>query len=109
MLEVGLVKPPVEVGDIGTPLTSPAPEGDLERRSVARRRCGCAPEYKSRVVIGDEGCGRAGDRESGASPGDAIRELNRGLVSGIESPEKMELLGEKYELPPLENVEPLRL
>jgi len=33
-------------------------------------------------------------------------ELNRGLISGIE---KRELLGEKYELPQLENVEPLRL
>ena len=123
IFEIGLVKPLVEVGDIGTPLTSPEPVGDLERRSVVRRRCGCAPEYKSRVVIGEEGCGRAGERESGASPGDAIlrekyhyplntevedgaswyireerstyRELNRGLVSGIERLEKIEELGEK--------------
>jgi len=72
MFDIGLVKPLVEVGDIGTPLTSPDPDGDLERRSVVRRRCGVAPVYKSRVVIGDEGCGRAGERESGASPGDAI-------------------------------------
>jgi hypothetical protein len=36
-------------------------------------------------------------------------ELNRGLVSGIERPEKIEEVGEKYELPPLEYVEPLRL
>jgi len=72
MFETGLAKPLVEVGDIGTPLTSPEPDGDLERRSVVRRRCGVAPVYKSRVVIGDEGCGRAGERESGASPGDAI-------------------------------------
>jgi hypothetical protein len=72
MFETGLVNPLVEVGDIGTPLTSPEPDGLLERRSVVRRRCGVAPVYKSRVVIGDEGCGRAGERESGASPGDAI-------------------------------------
>jgi hypothetical protein len=72
ILETGLVKPLVDVGDIGTPLTSPDPDGDLERRSVVRRRCGVAPVYKSRVVIGEEGCGRAGERESGASPGDAI-------------------------------------
>jgi hypothetical protein len=76
IFEIGLVKPLVEVGDIGTPLTSPEPVGDLERRSVVRRRCGCAPEYKSRVVIGEEGCGRAGERESGASPGDAILREN---------------------------------
>jgi hypothetical protein len=36
-------------------------------------------------------------------------EFNRGLVSGIERPEKIEEVGEKYELPPLEYVEPLRL
>jgi hypothetical protein len=95
MFETGLAKPLVETGDIGTPLTSPEPEGDLERRSVVRRRSGVAPVYKSRVVIGDEECGRAGDRESGASPGDAIMELNRGLVSGIERLEKIEELGEK--------------
>jgi hypothetical protein len=95
MFETGLVKPLVEAGDIGTPLTSPEPDGDLERRSVVRRRWGVAPVYKSRVVIGEEGCGKAGDRESGASPGDAIMELNRGLVSGIERLEKIEELGEK--------------
>jgi hypothetical protein len=89
------VKPLVEIGDIGTPLVNPEPDGDLERRSAVRRRCGCAPEYKSRVVIGVEGCGRAGERESGASPGDAIRELSRGLVSGIERLEKIEEFGEK--------------
>jgi hypothetical protein len=72
IFETGLVKPLVEAGDIGTPLTSPEPDGDLERRSVVRRRWGVAPVYKSRVVIGEEGCGKAGDRESGASPGDAI-------------------------------------
>lgn len=75
ILETGLVKPLVDDGDIGTPLTSPDPDGDLERRSVVRRRCGVAPVYKSRVVIG-EGCGRAGERESGASPGDAILREN---------------------------------
>lgn len=95
ILETGLVKPLVGDGDIGTPLTSPDPDGDLERRSVVRRRWGVAPAYKSRVVIGEEGCVRAGERESGASPGDAIRELSRGFVSGIERLEKMELLGEK--------------
>jgi len=76
IFETGLVKPLVDVGDMGTPLVNPEPDGDLERRSVVRRRCGCAPEYKSRVVIGEEGCGKAGERESGASPGDAILREN---------------------------------
>jgi hypothetical protein len=69
---VGLVNPLFEEGDSGTPLAFPEIDGVLKRRSEVRRKCGVAPVYRSRVVIGDAGCGRAGERESGASPGDAL-------------------------------------
>jgi hypothetical protein len=65
---VGLVKPLVDEGDSGTPLTADVVEGDLERRSEVRRSCGVAPVYKSRVLRGDPGCGKADDRFGGASP-----------------------------------------
>lgn len=68
----GLVKPLVDGGDNGTPLTAPDSDGDRERRSEVRRRCGVAPVYKSRVVIGDPGWGKAGDRLGGASPADGL-------------------------------------
>lgn len=47
----------------------PEVDGDLEIPSV-RRKCGVAPEYKSRALIGDCGCGKAGEREGGAIPGE---------------------------------------
>jgi hypothetical protein len=48
----------------------PDVDGDLDIPS-ARRRCGVAPAYKSRVLIGDEVCGKAaGEREGGAMPGE---------------------------------------
>ena len=40
---VGLVNPPFEDGDRGTPLTVDGSEGDLERSSEVRRKCGVAP------------------------------------------------------------------
>lgn len=51
-------------------------EGDLVSRSDVRRRWGVAPVYKSRVAIGVDGCGRAGERESDASPGDVLYEYD---------------------------------
>lgn len=75
MLEMGLVKPLVEVGDSGTPLTPCGSDGDLSR-SDGRRRWGCAPAYRSRVFIGVEGWGNAGERDSGASPEDVLCEYD---------------------------------
>lgn len=54
---------------MGTPLTVPDADGDLDIPSVLRK-CGVAPAYKSRVLIGDDGCGKAGEREGGAIPGE---------------------------------------
>jgi hypothetical protein len=54
MFETGLVKPLVEVGDIGTLLSSPESDDDLERRPVVLRRCGVAPVHISCVVTGDK-------------------------------------------------------
>lgn len=67
MLEMGLVKPLVEGGDSGTPLTLCERDGDL-RYSDPRRRRGCVPEYRSRVFIGVDGWGNAGERDRDASP-----------------------------------------
>lgn len=78
---------PLEDGDSGTPLTAPEADGDLESRSDARRRWGVAVVYRPRVAIGDAGCGRAGDRDD-AIPGEALRELNRGLISVTENKEE---------------------
>jgi hypothetical protein len=89
---VGLEKPlVVDVGDSGTPLTADEREGDLERRSEVRRSWGVALVYKSRVLIGNPGCGKAGDRVGGASA-EWFNEPNRGLRSGIEN---IEEFGEK--------------
>lgn len=63
---VGLAKP-LDEGDNGTPLTVPDVDGDLDTPSVLRK-CGVPPAYKSRVLIGDVGCGKAGEREGGAIP-----------------------------------------
>jgi len=68
---VGLAKPLLDDGDSGTPLDVES-DGDLERSSEARRKWGVALVYKSRVLIGDIGWGKAGERESGAGPGDAL-------------------------------------
>ena len=64
----GLANPLLD-GDNGTPLTVPEVDGDLEIPS-ALRKCGVALAYKSRVLIGDCGCGKAGEREGGAIPGE---------------------------------------
>lgn len=68
---VGLVKPLVEDGDNGTPLTAES-EGDLERRSDCRRSCGVVPVYSSLVLMGDPGWGKAAERVGGASPTDGF-------------------------------------
>jgi hypothetical protein len=59
---VGLVKP-LDDGDSGTPLRVPGTDGDLESNSEALRRWGVALVYKLRVLNGDAGCGRAGERD----------------------------------------------
>lgn len=83
------MKPLVEVGDSGTPLMMPEEDGDLERSSEVRRSSpGVGPVYKSRVVIGECGCGNpVGERDSGPSPGEFM-EPNRGLISGGPGIEK---------------------
>jgi len=48
---VGLVKPPLDEGDKGTPLRLPDADGDLETKSEVRRRWGVAPVYMSRGLI----------------------------------------------------------
>lgn len=67
---MGLVKP-LEDGDSGTPRRVPGAEGDLESRSDALRRWGVALVYRFRAVIGDAGCGRAGERDD-AIPEEAL-------------------------------------
>jgi hypothetical protein len=102
-----LVKPPLEAGDNGNPLTVPAADGDLERRSDVRRSCGIEPVYRSRVVSGDAGCGSAGERDATGGFLDTsttladkcitkekqntYSEFKRGLISGTEN--KVELGG----------------
>lgn len=72
MLETGLVKP-LEIGDNGAPLTIPEDDGDFENISDVRRgKCGVVPLYKSRVVMGEVGCGKAGERATVPGPGEFL-------------------------------------
>lgn len=74
MLDMGLVKPLVEDGDNGTPLTLCGRDGDL-RISDGRRRWGVDPAYSSRGVK-LWGFGNAGERDSGASPDGVLCEYD---------------------------------
>jgi hypothetical protein len=66
---VGLANPPLDDGDNGTPLWTPAAGGDTEdKKSELRRRWwGVTLVYMSR---GEAKCGRAGEREGGPMPGE---------------------------------------
>lgn len=37
-----------------------------------RRRCGVAPVYISRALIGDVGCGSAGERDNDVNPDEVL-------------------------------------
>ena len=67
---MGLAKP-LEDGDSGTARRIPGVDGDLESRSDLLRKWGVPLVYWFRAVIGDVGCGRAGDRDD-AIPGEAL-------------------------------------
>jgi hypothetical protein len=54
----------------------PEVDGDLESKSDVRRRWGVALVYRFRVVIGDAGCGRAGDRDAAISEEELLNGYN---------------------------------
>lgn len=66
---VGLAKPPLDDGDNGTPLRVLDTDGDLDSISDPRRRRGVALVYMS---LGDVRCGKAGERDGGAIPGEEV-------------------------------------
>jgi hypothetical protein len=70
MLGTGLVKPLVELGDSGAPRVED--DGDLERRSEVRRNDGAAELYKSRILMGECGCGSPDVRDGGPNTGEFL-------------------------------------